>query len=78
MCRHLATVGENQLCGSNKNWLPQQRPLRDRKTNIKPYTCSHSYIDPANWVKISLVDIETIDLTEMVKNNYTTTTTAPV
>ena len=45
-----------------------QRPLRDRKTNFRSFIYSNSSTNPANVVKIVLVDVEIIGLTEIVEN----------
>jgi len=53
---------------TNKNLLPRQRPLRDRKkTNFRSIIYSHSFINSDNLAKIIQVDFEMIGLTEIVK-----------
>jgi len=52
----------------NKNWLPRQRPLRDRKTNFRSFIYSQSSTNPADRVKIGPVNVDIIGLTEIVKN----------
>ena len=52
---------------ADKNWLPQQHPSRDQKTNFRSFVHSPSSTNPANWVKIGPVDVEIIRLTEIVK-----------
>ena len=47
-----------------QNWLPRQRPMRDRKTNFSSFIRSHSSANTANAAKIGLVDVEIIGLTE--------------
>ena len=47
--------------------LPWQCPLRIRYTNFRSFIYSHSSTNPTNLVKIGLVDVETIGLTEIVK-----------
>jgi len=47
--------------------LSWQRPLRDRKTNLKQIIDSHSSTNPENFAKISLVDFEIIGQAEIVK-----------
>jgi len=41
---------------SPQNWLPRQRPLRDRKTNFRSFVYSRSSTMPGNWVTIGQVD----------------------
>jgi len=43
-------------------------PLRDRKTNFRLITRSHSSINQENFVKIGPVDFDIIGLTGIVKN----------
>jgi len=50
-----------------QNWLPRQRPLRNRKTYFGSFVYGQSYTNPANLVKIGLVDVEIIGLMEIVK-----------
>jgi len=50
-----------------QNWLPRQRPLRNRKTYLGSFIYSQSSTNPANSVKIGLVDVEIIGLMEIVK-----------
>jgi len=50
-----------------QNWLPRQRPLRDRKPNFKSFIHSHGSTNPANLVKIVPVDVEMIGLTKSLK-----------
>jgi len=49
---------------TNKHSLPRQRPLGDRKTNLRLIIYSPISTNPA---KIGQVDIEIIGLTEIVK-----------
>jgi len=42
--------------------------LRDRKTNFRSFIYSNCSTNPANVVKIVLVDVEIIGLTEIVEN----------
>ena len=49
---------------TNKHSLPWQRPLGDRKTNLRLIIYSPISTNPA---KIGQVDIEIIGLTEIVK-----------
>jgi len=57
---------------TSKNWLPRQRPLRDRNIDNRPFIGSHSSTNPANLVKIGPVDVEIVSLTEIGKNKYET------
>ena len=50
-----------------RNWLPRQRPSRDRKGNFRSFMYSHISTVSANSVKISTVDVEIICLTEITK-----------
>jgi len=50
-----------------QNWLLLQGPLTDRKTNFRLFIYSHISTISANWVKIGLVDVEIIGLTESLK-----------
>jgi len=54
---------------TNKNWLPWQRPLKDRKTNFRLITYSHSSTKSENLAKIGQVALEIIGLTGTAKNN---------
>jgi len=54
-----------QICP--QNWLPRQRPLRDRKYKFTTFICGQSSTDPANVVKICAVDVWIIGLTEIAK-----------
>ena len=47
---------------STKNWLPWQRPLRDRKNNFRSFVDGQSSTVAANFVKIGLADVEIIGL----------------
>ena len=47
-----------------QNWLPRQRPLRDRKY-FRSFIHGQSSTNPAYFVKVGLVDIEIIGLTEV-------------
>ena len=58
----------NSVDKANKSWLPWQRPLRDRKTNFRLITYSHSSTNPANLAKIGQVDVERNCLKGIVKN----------
>jgi len=49
-----------------QNWLPRQRPLRDRK-KFRSFICGQSSTNRANFVKIGLEDVEIIGLTEITK-----------
>jgi len=40
----------------NKNWLPWQRPSRDRKTNFGLIVYSHSSANAENLARIGPVD----------------------
>jgi len=71
--RHLPNVTrthsvEEKTDKTDKNWLPRQRPLRDRKADCRAFIYSHSSTNPANLVKIGPADVETIGLREIVKN----------
>jgi len=64
---HLANITETQTRNSlssldktNKNWLPRQRPLSDRKTDFRSFICCHSSTILANMATIGLVDFEII------------------
>ena len=57
---------------TSKNWLPRQRPLRDRNIDNRPFIGSHSSTNSANLVKIGPVDVEIVSLTEIGKNKYET------
>ena len=50
-----------------QNWLPRQRALRDRNNNFRSFSYGESSTNPANFVKISLEDVEIIGLTEITK-----------
>ena len=52
----------------NKNWLPWQRPFRDRKPNFRRTIYSHSSTNPENSAIIGQVDFEIISLTGIAKN----------
>ena len=51
-----------------QNWLPRQRPFRDRINIFSSFFCSHSSTNRANLAKIGGVDGEIKGLTEIVKN----------
>jgi len=51
----------------NKNWLPWQHPLRDRKTHFGLTVYSHSSANPENLAKIGTVDFKIIGLTGITK-----------
>jgi len=54
---------------ANKNWLPRQRPLKDRKTNFRLIMYSHISINPEICRSvIGLYDFEITDPTKVVKN----------
>jgi len=44
----------------------RQCPSRNRKTNFSSFIYSHGSIIPADFVKIGLIDVEIIGLTEIV------------
>jgi len=46
----------------DKNWLPWQCPLRDRKANFRFTIYSHSSTNPENLAKIHSTDFEIIGL----------------
>jgi len=73
-CHHLANITETQTRNSlssldktNKNWLPRQRPLRDRKTNLRSFIHSHSSTIVANLAKIGRVEFEIIGRQKSLK-----------
>ena len=43
---------------ANKNWLPRQRPVRDRKANFRLIIYSDSSTNPENLAKIGPVAVE--------------------
>jgi len=49
-----------------QNWLSWQRPMGDRKTYLGSFIYGQSSTNPANSVKIGLVDVEIIGRTEIV------------
>jgi len=51
-----------------KNWFPWQCPLRGRKNNFRSFIYSQGSTNRANFVKIGLVNLDTIGLTEITKN----------
>jgi len=55
---------------ANKNWLPQQRPMTDRKTNFRLTIYSHSSTNPEILAKIGPLPFEINGLTGIVKNKY--------
>jgi len=55
---------------ANKNWLPQQRPMTDRKTNFRLTIYSHSSTNPEILAKIGPLRFEIIGLTGIVNNEY--------
>jgi len=61
---------ESKKNKTNRNWLPWQRPVRDRETNFLLIMYSRTSTNPQNLAKIDLVDFEIIGLTEVVKNKY--------
>jgi len=46
----------------------RQRPLKNRKTNFSSFIYRQSSTNPANFVKIGLMEVEIIGLTEITKN----------
>jgi len=63
-----ASSNTHQFC----KWLPwqcpEERPLRDRKTNFRLIKYSYSSINSENLAKIGLIDFEVIGLAGIVKN----------
>jgi len=55
---------------AHKNWLPWQRPLKNRKTNFRLFIYNQSSTNLENVAKISHADVDIIGLTEIVKNKY--------
>jgi len=53
---------------ANKNWLPWQRHLRDRKKNFRLIVYSHISTNPEKLAKLDLVDLDIIGLMEILKN----------
>ena len=54
---------------ANRNWLPQQHPLSERKkTNFRLIIYSRNSTNPANLAKIVPVDVEIISWSE--RNSY--------
>jgi len=47
---------------TNRNWLPWQRSLRDRKTNFRLITYGRNSTNPENLAKIGPVHFEIIGL----------------
>jgi len=68
-CRFGDIASQKKFCGYSqpKNWLPWQRLLRDRKTDFRSFIYSRNSTNPANSVKIGLVDVGIKGLTEIVK-----------
>jgi len=64
--RHLANRTRTQFYGpiesdkTNKNLLPRQHPLRNKKTNFRSFIYSRSSTNPANLVKAGPVDVDII------------------
>jgi len=56
---------------TNKNWLPWQHSLRDRKTYFGLIISSYSSTNPENSAQIGPVDFEIIGSTEIVKKEET-------
>ena len=56
-----------------QNWLPWQRPLRDRRNNFRSFIHSQRSTSPANFVKLGPVDVEMIGLTGITKMFLKTT-----
>ena len=50
-----------------KNWLPLQRPSRDRENNFRSFIYGESSTNRANFVKIGPEDVEIIGLTEITE-----------
>ena len=50
-----------------------ERPMCNRKTNLRSFIDSHSSNNHEILAKIGLVDVEIIGLIEIVKNKYETT-----
>jgi len=59
-------VTKNSYGLNKNNWLPWQRPLKERKIT-RLFIHEQISTNPANFVKIGLVDVEIIGLKEITK-----------